>query len=67
VRTSKGWKRKKYYLDTSGKLAERNEKPWVGGLASEYIGLVVSVRSTLPESVKVEISEAWGRGVINAS
>ena len=38
--------------------------PETAWLASEYIGQIVSVRSTVPREVKVEISGAWVVGCI---
>ncbi len=67
MRTSTG-KRKKYDLDhvvnsKSDTICQKRLS-----LASEYIGHIVSVRSTLLHEVKVEISKRgwWGRDAVLA-
>src|SRR5512135_3193183 len=58
--------RKKYNLDrVVHSKSETICQRW-HTLASEYIGHIVSVRSTVPHEVKVEISEAWVVGSSNS-
>ena len=56
-----GWKRKKFYPEACGTLAERNEKPW-GGWAGVgvYRACRFGAQHLTTERSGLEISEAWG-------